>query len=172
MQSIRKYRATILFILDMLIIATAYLLSGFLIESNKSLFTFEYKKTIANTIFFHIIINQIIFCKFNIYKNITRYENGKDYIIYILLAIFSGAIVFFTDILSNVQLVGFKQIILATILILTAIVSYRVVIRFMLTRNSSENENSQNKKNLLIIGAGEARKRNYKNIKNYNERLI
>ena len=52
-------------------------------------------------------------------------------------------------------MVGYKQIILANILIAVAIVAYRVIIRFILTTVSGK-EKTDTQKNLLIIGAGEA----------------
>ena len=155
MKSLRKHRALILFITDILIICIAYMFSAFLLTSNKLLFSQEYNLLISNSIVTTVIIYQIIFRIFGIYKNITRYENGKDYIQYIVLSGLAGFIVFLISYIFNIKMVGYKQIILANILIAVAIVAYRVIIRFILTTVSGK-EKTDTQKNLLIIGAGEA----------------
>ncbi len=155
MKSLRKHRSLILFITDILIICIAYMFSAFLLTSNKLLFSQEYNLLISNSIVTTVIIYQIIFRIFGIYKNITRYENGKDYIQYIVLSGLAGFIVFLISYIFNIKMVGYKQIILANILIAVAIVAYRVIIRFILTTVSGK-EKTDTQKNLLIIGAGEA----------------
>lgn len=100
------------------------------------------------------------------YRNITRFENGIDYIKYIGLSIFSGAIVILIKFLFKAPLMGYKEIVFATILIAVAIVSYRVIIRFLLNEiNPIEKERTE-RKNLLIIGAGEAANEIIKTVKN------
>ena len=94
MKSIRKYRVVLLFIIDILIIAFSYIFTAFLTTENFMLFTNTYKNILANTIVISLIVYETIFGIFNIYKNITRYENGKDYIIYISLSMLSGMLVF------------------------------------------------------------------------------
>ena len=155
MKSLRKHRSLILFITDILIICIAYMFSAFLLTSNKLLFSQEYNLLISNSIVTTVIIYQIIFRIFGIYKNITRYENGNDYIQYIVLSGLAGFIVFLISYIFNIKMVGYKQIILANILIAVAIVAYRVIIRFILTTVSGK-EKTDTQKNLLIIGAGEA----------------
>ena len=155
MKSLRKHRSLILFITDILIICIAYMFSAFLLTSNKLLFSQEYNLLISNSIVTTVIIYQIIFRIFGIYKNITRYENGKDYIQYIVLSGLAGFIVFLISYIFNIKMVGYKQIILANILIAVAIVAYRVIIRFILTTVSGK-EKTDTQKNLWIIGAGEA----------------
>ena len=94
MKSLRKYRVVVLFVTDIIIICLAYLASAFLLTSNDVVFSEKYNILISNTIIASVIIYQIEFELFGIYKNITRYENGKDYIKYILLSAFAGLIVF------------------------------------------------------------------------------
>ena len=50
MKSIRKYRAVLLFIIDILIIASAYLVTAYLTTDNVALFTNKYKDSIWNNI--------------------------------------------------------------------------------------------------------------------------
>ncbi len=165
MQSIRKYRAVILFLIDILIIATSYMISSFLIADVNTLFTSEFKDLISNTIILSLVIYEIIFFVFNIYKNITRYENGKDYIIYILLTMLSGALVVLAGLIFKLPIIGFRQIILSAIIIAVSIVSYRVIIRFILGAFSHADGKQEEQKNLLIIGAGEAAREIIKTVK-------
>ena len=94
MKSLRKYRVVVLFVIDIITICLAYLASAFLLTSNNVVFTEKYNTLISNTIIVSVVVYQIIFQLFGVYKNITRYENGKDYIKYISLSAFSGLIVF------------------------------------------------------------------------------
>ena len=157
MKSIRKYRAVLLFIIDILIIASAYLVTAYLTTDNVALFTNKYKDIISNTILISLIVYEIIFGIFNIYKNITRYENGKDYIVYILLSMLSGILVFLIGLITRIPILSYKKVGLATIIIAVSVVAYRVIIRFILTSISPEKTSTKTeKKNLLIIGGGEA----------------
>ena len=156
MKSLRKYRAIVLFITDILVICLAYMLTAFLLENSSYLFSPEYSTIITNSILITIFVYEVIFNIFGIYKSITRYENGKDYIQYIVLAGLSGLIVFFLNYMFKLPIVNFKQIILANILIAVGMVTYRVLIRFILTTPIEKEDGNIDKKNLLIIGAGEA----------------
>jgi len=157
MKSLRKYRAVVLFVLDIIAICLAYMLSAFLLTTNSLVFSKEYNTLISNVIIASVIIYQVIFNISGMYKNITRYENGKDYIKYIVLSAISGIIIFLLSYILNLPVVGYKQIILANIMIPVAMVAYRVVIRFILTSASVEKIVDKSEiKNLLIIGAGEA----------------
>ena len=167
MKSIRKYRAVLLFIIDILIIASAYLVTAYLTTDNVALFTNKYKDIISNTILISLIVYEIIFGIFNIYKNITRYENGKDYIVYILLSMLSGMLVFLIGLITKIPVLSYKKLGLATIIIAVSVVAYRVIIRFILTSISPEKTNVKSeKKNLLIIGAGTASRDIIRTIKN------
>lgn len=141
MKSIRKYRAVLLFIIDILIIASAYLVTAYLTTDNVALFTNKYKDIISNTILISLVVYEIIFGIFNIYKNITRYENGKDYIVYILLSMLSGMLVFLIGLITRIPILSYKKVGLATIIIAVAVVAYRVIIRFILTSISPEKTN-------------------------------
>ena len=122
MKSLRKYRVVVLFVIDIITICLAYLASAFLLTSNNVVFTEKYNTLISNTIIVSVVVYQIIFQLFGVYKNITRYENGKDYIKYISLSAFSGLIVFLISYIFKFPAVGYKQIILANILIAVGIV--------------------------------------------------
>ncbi len=156
MKSLRKYRVIVLFIIDIIIVCLAHLISAFLLEETKTILTESYNFLLSNTIVGTVIVYEVILNIFGAYRSITRYENGKDYIQYMMVAAMSGLIVFFLKYIFNLPLVSFKQIILANILIGVAMVSYRVIIRFILTAGIEIEKVNEDKKNLLIIGAGDA----------------
>ena len=158
MRNIRKYRNVVLFITDILIIFSAYFIASFLMLDERDFITNENLELIINSIFVSLFMYEIIFGLFDLYKHITRYENGKDYFIYIISCIISTALIIVLKTLFRLQLVSVKQIILSGIIIAVGIISYRVIIRFMLTLGTDDLSNlkEENRKNLLIIGAGEA----------------
>ena len=165
MKLIRKYRAMILYIIDIMIINISYIISAFLLVNNH-IEKLQYVQLLYNTVVLSLFVYLITFNILDVYRNITRFENGIDYIKYIGLSIFSGAIVILIKFLFKAPLMGYKEIVSATILIAVAIVSYRVIIRFLLNEiNPIEKERTE-RKNLLIIGAGEAANEIIKTVKN------
>ena len=165
MKLIRKYRAMILYIIDIMIINISYIISAFLLVNNH-IEKLQYVQLLYNTVVLSLFVCLITFNILDVYRNITRFENGIDYIKYIGLSIFSGAIVILIKFLFKAPLMGYKEIVFATILIAVAIVSYRVIIRFLLNEiNPIEKERTE-RKNLLIIGAGEAANEIIKTVKN------
>ncbi|MDO5555319.1 MAG: hypothetical protein Q4G09_01280 [Clostridia bacterium] len=162
MKSIRKYKSTILILVDILIVSISYFITAYLLTNNDQFFANI--TLISNTAIMSIIIYQIIFGIFETYKNITRYENGKDYIMYIFLCALSGLSVLILKGLVRFALISIKQIILSNIFIAIAMISYRVIIRFILTSSVQEKEDER-RNNLLIIGAGEAAREIIKTIK-------
>lgn len=165
MKLIRKYRAMILYIIDIMIINISYIISAFLLVNNH-IEKLQYVQLLYNTVMLSLFVYLVTFNILDVYRNITRFENGIDYIKYIGLSIFSGAIVILIKFLFKAPLMGYKEIVFATILIAVAIVSYRVIIRFLLNEiNPIEKERTE-RKNLLIIGAGEAANEIIKTVKN------
>ena len=165
MKLIRKYSAMILYIIDIMIINISYIISAFLLVNNH-IEKLQYVQLLYNTVVLSLFVYLVTFNILDVYRNITRFENGIDYIKYIGLSIFSGAIVILIKFLFKAPLMGYKEIVFATILIAVAIVSYRVIIRFLLNEiNPIEKERTE-RKNLLIIGAGEAANEIIKTVKN------
>ena len=158
MKRIRKYRNVVLFLIDILIIFGSYFLSSFLVLDLNKFLNSSNLELIKNSIEVSIIVYLAVFFGLELYKNITRYENGKDYFKYIIACGISAGLVIVIKFLLKLELVSVKQIIMSGIIISVAIVAYRVVIRFILTMgtDSVANKPEENRKNLLIIGAGEA----------------
>ncbi|MBO5413807.1 MAG: polysaccharide biosynthesis protein [Clostridia bacterium] len=158
MKKIRKYRNVLLFLIDILIIFGAYFITAFLMLDMEKFISADNLELISNSIIISLFVYEIVFGIFDLYKNITRYENGKDYIKYILACGISACLVIVLKFIFKLQLVTIKQIVFTSIIVAVGTVAYRVIIRFILTfgTDSTSNVSQENRKNLLIIGAGEA----------------
>lgn len=157
MKTVKKYRNIILRIIDIIVIAVAYYIAEILIN-NSFIITYELNQAIITTIILAIIIYSGFLHIFKTYKNITRYENGNDYLVYVLACLMAYTVITIIKITCNINMVNPRTNMIAALIIVTTIIGYRVVLRLILTENyksSEENENNK-KKNVLIIGAGDA----------------
>ena len=158
MEIIKKRRNICLKIMDIIIIFIAYYVAQIIIEDNIFL-SKEINKLVLSTSVIAAIIYGTILQKFKTYKNITRYENGNDYLIYVLTCLISCALMSLLSIVSIQTItVTLRVNLIASLIIVTSIIGYRVVIRMILTEGYIKKTNNINKKNILIIGAGEATK--------------
>ena len=89
--------------MDIFCIAFAYYLGTALITDRVLNFEYYYVRRLSRTIITSVMVYQIIFQSTRRYKNIIRYEEGIDYIIYILLCLLSASIV---SILDNIFSIG------------------------------------------------------------------
>ena len=148
----------ILTIIDILIIALASIISRFLL-SNTFYFKSSEWQQIGTSIVLSIVIYQVFFRLFNLYRNITRYENGKDYLSYIFVCAISCLTTYLVKNIFKINAFTTKECILSCIFIVVGTVSYRIIIRMMISeiQPSSNDENMHEAaKNLLIIGAGKS----------------
>ena len=166
MKLLKKYRNTILRVLDVLIIIVAYYFAAYLI-SDKQTISSEENVIIINTIILAVIIYETILNIFKTYKNITRYENGFDYLVYILACLVSYTILTAIKLTFRIgTIVSTKANLVAALIIVTSIISYRVILKLLLTQGfKTEKVKDQTKKNVLIIGAGDAARIVIRNIK-------
>ena len=157
MKTIKKYRNVILRIIDVFIIVVSYYVAEILMNQQFQ-FTKEINMSIINTIVLGVVIysTMLHFCK--TYKNITRYENGNDYLIYVFACLVSCIIIIFSKILFLDNIVSIRANLIAALIIVTSIIGYRVLLRLFLTEYYPirKNKENTNKKNVLIIGAGDA----------------
>lgn len=157
MKFIKKHRNICLRIMDVIIIAVSYYMAEILI-GNKLVIGPEMHKIVIDTIILATLIYQIILTIFRTYHNITRYENGKDYLIYVLACLISCTIMIFFNILRVIPIVDERVNLIAALMIVTAIIGYRVFLRMILSNQYKDPELEENseKKNVLVIGAGDA----------------
>lgn len=164
MKLLKKYRNIALGIMDIIIIAIAYYIAAILIE-NKLWLNNEINNIVLNTVILAVLIYGGILQIFSTYKNITRYENGSDYLVYILACVISCTIMIFLNIVSIMPIAEVRINLIAALIIVTSIIGYRVCLRMLLTEIHGKKENVSDKKKVLIIGAGEAAKILIKTIK-------
>ena len=132
MNTIKKYRNVILRIIDVFVIVVSYYVAEIIINEQFQL-TKELNSAIMNTIALAIIIYSAMlhFCK--TYKNITRYETGYDYLVYVFACLVSCVIITISKLIFRNNIVSIRTNMIAALIIVTAIIGYRVVLRLILT---------------------------------------
>lgn len=166
MKFIKKHRNIYLRIMDIIIIAISYYVAQVII-GNQLVLQPEIGKKLITTIIMAIIIYGGILEIFKTYKNITRYENGNDYLIYVLACLISCTIMIFFNVIPVVPILDERTNLIASLIIVTSIIGYRVFIRLILNEGTtSRREKEDTRKNVLVIGAGEATKVLLTTIKN------
>ena len=166
MKFIKKHRNIYLRIMDIIIIAISYYAAQVII-GNQLVLQPEIGKKLITTIIMAIIIYGGILELFKTYKNITRYENGNDYLIYVLACLISCTIMIFFNVIPVVPILDERTNLIASLIIVTSIIGYRVFIRLILNEGTtSKREKEDTRKNVLVIGAGEATKILLTTIKN------
>ena len=166
MKFIKKHRNIYLRIMDIIIIAISYYVAQVII-GNQLVLQPEIGKKLITTIIMAIIIYGGILEIFKTYKNITRYENGNDYLIYVLACLISCTIMIFFNVIPVVPILDERTNLIASLIIVTSIIGYRVFIRLILNEGTtSRREKEDTRKNVLVIGAGEATKILLTTIKN------
>ena len=162
MKTIKKYRNTVLRALDIIIITVSYCIARVVVNEISSF------SNLANTIILAILIYSTILSVCRTYKNITRYENGYDYLVYVFACFVSYSLVTTVGIIFPYLFAPLRITSVAALIIVTSIIGYRVLARLWLNGgyNDSEENSDIPRKNVLIIGAGDATKTLLSTIKN------
>lgn len=156
MKKIKKYRNVMLRIIDIFVISISYYMAEIIISEPFKITT-ELNQTIFNTIILAIIIYSGMLHIYKTYKNITRYENGNDYLVYILACLVSYTAISVLKFILPIDIVSLRTNMIAALIIVTTIIGYRVVLRLILTNGfQTKDDEKMDRKNVLIIGAGEA----------------
>lgn len=156
MKTIKKYRNMMLRVIDIFVIAISYYMAEIIISEPFKITT-ELNQTIVNTIILAIIIYSSMLHIYKTYKNITRYENGNDYLVYILACLVSYTVISILKFILPIKIVSLRTNMIAALIIVTTIIGYRVVLRLILTNGfQTKDDEKIDRKNVLIIGAGEA----------------
>lgn len=161
LKKLSKYRNFILILCDVFCIFLAYYIGAILISESKGfLLDKYYTERLLKTVAVSILVYQLIFHITKRYNSIIRYEEGKDYILYIVMCIISSFIVSILKYILDIGIATTKLNILAGIFIGTMMVSYRIIIRHILVfdvvNRGVVTKINNDAKNILIIGAGNA----------------
>ncbi len=166
MKLIQKHRNIVLRLMDFIIIVVSYYLATIII-GNSLVLTPDMNRRVLHSIIIAVVVYGVILQIFRTYKNITRYENGNDYLIYVLACLISCTIMIFFNVVPIIDIVDERINLIASLIIVTTLIGYRVFLRMILTESyKKDDEKVKNRKNILIIGAGEAAKILISTIKN------
>lgn len=157
MKLLKKHRNIILRVFDLIIIIFSYYIAEIIVNENVSI-TGELSITVFNTVILAAIIYMSLLHVFKTYQNITRYENGNDYLVYVLACLIAYTIITALKIIFKINIVNPRANMVAALIIVTSIIGYRVVLRLILTEGYKNPKAKPNRKNVLVIGAGEAAK--------------
>ena len=146
---IKKHRNVFLGMMDIIIITAAYYVAAIIIENQVEL-SKEMQKNIIDTIILATLIYQIVLTSFRTYHNITRYENGSDYLVYILACSISCTIMIIFNLLKVIPIANERVNLIAELIIMPVIIGYRVFIRMILTSQYKDTEEDTEKKNVLV----------------------
>ncbi len=159
LKKLSKYQNILIIVADIMCIVASYIMGLLIITTSFSeMFSEYYIKRTSTIIAISIVVYQIIFHIAGSYKHIIRYEEAKDYAIYMILSVVSSGIIIVFRQMFRLPIVSRRLIFLASLFIGLLMVSYRVFIRFLLVYDdqNAKEMSAKNSKNLLIIGAGNA----------------
>lgn len=166
MKAIAKHSKVFMFLIDIIIIGISAITANLLLCAKNYMFTDLNIQIMFNSVAFSIIIYQIYLNIFKIYKHITRFESGKDYLDYIVLCILSGITLIVIKTTFDFNINSIRKQILGCFITMVGLIGARIIIRFFLNAITQEQEKGDGKKyNILIIGAGYAGKEIIRNIK-------
>ncbi len=167
MNFLMKKSKIIMILIDIVVIALSALIANFLLCEKELIFTSYNMKIITLSIISSIVVYESYLNIFQMYRHITRFENGKDYLVYIMICLISAVtLVAIKEIFHFDNINTVRELLLGAFIAMPGIVGTRVIIRFLLDSILQEKEKSDGKKyNVLIIGAGYAGKEIIRNIK-------
>lgn len=151
----KKNRNLLLVLVDIAIIIACNLVSIFFLNievTNVGI--------LAKEILIAVIVYEIFLNFFQMYRNMMRYEVGKDYIKYIISAFLSILLISVCYLIFKFQYLNIKLNVLSGVLTAGLFVMYRLAGRSILSRRIESIEKKTKKdapkkvSNLLIIGAG------------------
>lgn len=158
--SLGRYRNILLPLMDCFCVVLGYYLISVLITDSflmnpTSAVT---RNEILISIILAIIVLQAVFILTKRYSRIIRYENNQDYLMYILLSIFSLLIVsVIEELVFHMKNPSIKLNLVVGLIIGFLIVIYRLVIKYALLSdiaNKGIKYTPENQEKLLIIGGG------------------
>ncbi len=153
----KKYRHSVLILADIAIILGSYITAILFLDLKINSIINLTKELCMAVLVYEIYLNIL-----QMYKNMIRYEIGKDYIKYMFIGLISTLSLIIISRLLQLEYLGIRINVLAGIFISGMFVLYRLAGRSVMARrsalmNKKNKKNDQTEKktqNLLIIGAG------------------
>ena len=153
----KKYRHSVLILADIAIILGSYITAILFLDLKINSIISLTKELCMAVLVYEIYLNIL-----QMYKNMIRYEIGKDYIKYMFIGLISTLSLIIISRLLQLEYLGIRINVLAGIFISGMFVLYRLAGRSVMARrsalmNKKNKKNDQTEKktqNLLIIGAG------------------
>lgn len=166
MKAILRHTKLFMFLIDILIITVSAVIANVLLTKKDLIFIDSNLYVILNSIIISIIIYEFYLNIFKIYRNITRFESGKDYLIYILACALAGITLLAVRFILKIEINSCRKQMLQAVITSVGLVGLRVTVRFVMNALIQEQEKSDGRKyNVLIIGAGYAGRDIIRNIK-------
>lgn len=157
---IYRHRHFILRFVDIVLIIVSYVVSKAIIDGSGIYLTRKDLMSLKAIILVAIVVFEAIMEILHMYKNLVAYENGDDYIRYVLGSIIACIIGSTVHVFMTLDEDVIRVNILAFMIVAVGTVSYRVMLRAIRREqiNNAEAVKSGKAKNVLIIGAGSATK--------------
>ncbi len=169
----KRHRIVFIRIIDIFLLIIAYAFVELFKSETLAIFTSSDRQIFLNTVLLAIVVYQLFLTLFDCYKNIIRYENGKDYLVYGFGCMVSCVIVSMLGNIFKIDIMGPRSNLLTGVLISVFMITYRLIIRLVFTDNIVHNAkiiNMTTRKNLLIIGGGNATRDIIKTLKTNMQR--
>ena len=166
MKIINSYSKLLMFLMDVCIISISAVVANILLTNKEIIFSATNLVTIKNSVLIAIAVYEIYFIFLKVYKHITRFENGKDYFVYIFACLLAGITLAATRFILKIDINSVRKQILGAFITSIGIVGLRIAIRFFMSLLMQERDSGDGKRyNVLIIGAGYAGRDIIKSIK-------
>lgn len=157
MEKLLRYSKFLMILIDIVIISLSAMITNLLLGDVNYIFTIENAHIIINSIISSIIVYEFFLNIFRMYRHITRFESGTEYLTYIAVCIISGLTLCLIRLIFKVDINPIREQILSAFITATGVVGVRIIIRGILNSSIREQEKNDGKKyNVLIIGAGYA----------------
>lgn len=153
----KKYRHSVLILADIFIILGSYVASILFLDLKITNILNLVKELCVAVLVYEIYLNL-----FQMYRNMIRYEIGKDYIKYMFICLISTISLIVISHILQLEYLGIRVNVLSGIFIAGLFVLYRLAGRSVMSRRATilgkkkfKTEEVEGKpQNLLIIGAG------------------
>lgn len=166
MKKIIEHSKSVMFIIDVIIIAFSAMVANLLLRSKAVMFSSANLHIIVYSMIMNVIVYEVCFFMFHIYKHITIFETGKEYFTYIEASVLACVVLSIMKQLTNISIDTIREQMLAAMMTAVGTISVRVMIRFVINELVYDNDMAKNKRdNLLIIGAGYAGKEIIRTVK-------